>query len=649
MEHPLPKPLFVTLFMARSGSKFLRSLLNQHPDIEDFGEFFHDRAKKFLTEKDLFIGLGQVLLTSCPQRGIQFRYPRHFTEIPEFAELLISRTQAVRIIHLKRRNKLKGAISQQNAEALKKMTGKAHLFRKSEVSKLDKTEIDVPRALKEAQERDRLDAEYFRWAASQFETLEVFYEDLVEDRVQTVSTICRFLGLNPIKPDTLRESELVKVTSSDLSKAIANYDDLAREAKVLGLQRWLLDDAELAAQAGSAEPFDAGKASKNSHDTARASIRDGWDKALEFCGETRAGHKVRLVAEKLALRTNTVFLEDVVHNGQPRRIITLQGETIWQSSDAGMSWSQHDIAAPARKCFTTRTGRHFLQDKTGKIGLYDEHWAHIGDIETGPYPWHGTWSIDECPSTGTILWAEYPYCAETVNVWRSVDDGQSWSICFSVKGHGSDPKLGDIRHFHLVQKCTTWPGRWYLSSGDHLSQCRFWTSDDDGVTWQEIPLQSVNGPGANDLPAELYPLVYRFTGMIQLDDRLIWATDDTFRGNGARVCTMDKNALGHVRLFGGDCGTNEIRNLIQIDNRYALAISEAKLDIDAAYASVIEMVDEQVETTLYLPNRRGTKSNFMNGVSSKQADDRGRFFAQSDNIVLYPAPMTTRWKFDLAR
>jgi len=210
----MSKPLFVTLFMARSGSKFLRSLLNQHPDIEDFGEFFHDRAKKFPTDSDLFTGLGQVLLTPCPQRGIQFRYPRHFIEIPEFTELLISRPQAVRILHLKRRNKLKGAISQQNSEALKKVTGKTHLFRESEISNVEKLELDIPRVLKEAQQRDQLDAEYLQWATSRFETLEVFYEDLVEDRVRIVAAICRFLGLNPI-----RYCQVVGISLRSLAKA----------------------------------------------------------------------------------------------------------------------------------------------------------------------------------------------------------------------------------------------------------------------------------------------------------------------------------------------------------------------------------------------------------------------------------------------
>ena len=245
------KPLFVTLFMARSGSKFLRSLLNQHPDIQDFGEFFHDRHRKFPQEGDLFAGLGQILLTQQPVRGIQFRYPRHFTETPEFPALLEACPKAVKVLLLKRRNKLKGAISQQNSERLKRDTGKAHLFRDSGDVRLGKLELDIPRALDEASQRDRLDSEYKTWAENRFDTLEVFYEDLVADRTTVVNDICHFLGLRPFKPESLRESTLVKVTSDTLSDAIANHDALVPAARARGMERWLDDGGVLSLRRGA--------------------------------------------------------------------------------------------------------------------------------------------------------------------------------------------------------------------------------------------------------------------------------------------------------------------------------------------------------------------------------------------------------------
>ncbi|GGD35989.1 sulfotransferase family protein [Sinisalibacter lacisalsi] len=632
------RPLFLTLFMARSGSKFLRSLLNQHPDAHDFGEFFHDREKRFPTDAALFEGLGEVLLSPCPVRGIQFRYPRHFTEIPEFVQILDRHPASVRVLLLKRRNTLKGAISQQNAEALKRVTGKTHLFRASDLQKVEKLRLDIPRALKECRDRERLDNQYRAWASARFEALDVYYEDLLRDRESVVKGICSFLGLNPFKPGSLRESELVKVTSDDLSEAIENYDDLARALNAEGLDHFLLADEALAESlAGSVPALPVSPAAQ----VHRASDR------FEYRATARSGMQVELVAEILPVRAHTMFLEDVFHPGTARRIISIQDDVIHESADDGQSWARHPVARPARKWFTTRAGWHLLQDRSGTIDLYDETWTLLERIETGAHAWHGSWSVDQAGETGTIIWAEYPYCAEAVKVWRSVDGGRSWSFCFVAEGHETDPKQGDIRHFHVVQACSSAPGRWYLSSGDHLSQCRFWISQDDGRTWQEVPLRSVTGPGARDLPEALLPLVHRFTALIQTDDRLVRATDETFQQRGARVCVMDKGDPGNVRVFEGTCGANEIRNLIRIDARHALAVSEAKLDREAATISLIDLEAERVEVTIPIPNLRGTKRNFMNGISSRRADRTGLFFARSDNIVLYPAPMTTRWRINL--
>ena len=108
------KKLFVTIFMARSGSKFLRSLLNKHPNINDFGEVFHNRKEKFLNEGSLMNELGDILLDPASRVGFQFRYPRHFKEFPEIVSLLEKNKERVDVLLLMRRNKLKGAISQQN-------------------------------------------------------------------------------------------------------------------------------------------------------------------------------------------------------------------------------------------------------------------------------------------------------------------------------------------------------------------------------------------------------------------------------------------------------------------------------------------------------------------------------------------------------
>ena len=131
--------------------------------------------------------------------------------------------------------------------------------------------------------------------------------------------------------------------------------------------------------------------------------------------------------------------------------------------------------------------------------------------------------------------------------------------------------------------------------------------------------------------------------------RLYLGFDDTFGGAGAKLCRMNKDQLGTVHVASGHCGHNEVRNFIQIDDRYALAVSEAKLMQGAATLTVVDYIDGRIEKNVVVPNRRGTKSNFMNGVSSRKAEPGGAFFARSDNIVLYPSPMTTAWKVTLQK
>lgn len=633
------KPLFMTIFMARSGSKFLRSLLNQHPDIQDFGECFHERAKNYGDEGALFSKLGEIFLSPAQAKGIQFRYPRHFNEFPEIARLLEAHPEGVRFLHLKRRNPLKGAISQQNSEKLKKSTGKAHLFKASNLELRQKLLLDVPRAVKEAHDRARLDEEYLAWGRSLFDTHEVYYEDLTSDRERVVNGICRFLQMNPFKPDSLKESDLVKVTSEDLSEAIENYAELEQAVLAGGRPEWLaVEHPEAASLAATPPPA--------------AAHRTPADRAvLVSCKEPlEAGGHVAIEARRLPLKTNAMFLEHFQDSQTGAQVVLAsQDGVVLESRNDGRSWETFSTGLNAQKCFTTAGGQHLVQEKTGTVHLFSADWQKLVEAPAGAYSWHGSWSIDQCPQTGTLIWCEYPYCAETVNVWRSVDGGRSWAKCFSETGHPEDPKKGRIRHFHLVQKCTSRPGRWYLGSGDTEDQSRFWVSENDGETWLEVPLQRLEGAGKDDIPGRLQNKVYRFTGMVQTADTLVWATDDTFKGAGARLCIMRKDRLGSVQVAAGHCGFNEIRNFIQIDDRYAMAVSEAKLMQGAATLTVVDFLEGRIERHVALPNRRGTKSNFMNGVSSRKADSSGAFFARSDNIVLYPSPMTTAWKVTVRR
>lgn len=637
--------MFVIMFMARSGSKFLQKLLNQHPDVKDFGEAFHDRSKNFRDQTKVLERFASIALGGANRNGFQFRYPRHTKEFPEIFKVIEDNASGdLKLILLKRRNVLKGAISQQNAEWLKRQTGKAHLFLNSEQS-YHKQKVDVDRAIREAYQREQLDSQYASWAMSSFSCIEVFYEDLCSNTYVELSRICSHLGISHFKAESLRDSGLVKVTPDNLSDAIQNYGELKQAVIKKGRPEWL----DLGV---SSSKFPGGtRASGSSYVKKLSDISQIIGRKLKGRSlyqesvNTVSGGKFRLVAEALRVRTNTLFLEHKVI-GESDVVIASQGNDILVSYDSCERFERWNVGKQFRKCFTTDSGYHLLQQGNGCIYRFDADWALVNESQTGQFPWHGSWSIDQNDRTGTIIWAEYPYASKVVRVWRSVDDGISWKECFSAEGHSVDPKGGDIRHFHLVQKCSLQSGVWYLSSGDTTAQSKFWISSDDGLSWQQQPIAEVVGD-ASCVPEGQVAKLHRFTAMVQTDNKLVWATDDTFHGQGAKVCVMNKESPRVVKVLEGDCGLNEIRNLIQLDSNHALAVSESKLDKRSISLTLINLREELIETTVKIANPVQKKSNFMNGVSSKKALG-SCFYSRTDNIILRPSPMTTRWWFEIS-
>jgi LPS sulfotransferase NodH len=620
--------------MARSGSKFLRSLLNQHPDVNDYGEIFHNRESGFDETKTPLKVFSQIALSSEKQPGFQFRYPRHPKEFPEINEIIENAVsgQSLKFILLKRRSKIKAAVSQQNSERLKKDTGKAHLF-KSTKYLVEKLSLDVNRALKEALDRERKDDYYVSFVkGKQLDYVEVYYEDLCADPESIVNEIFRFLGLSPLKPGTLQESDLVKVTSDDLPDSLHNFDELKEALSNIDRIGWLDSSINTSGQTRD-ESFKEGFLSK------LPGAKNG-DLLYDFNFSLDEGPRVTVKIEAPRVKTNLQFLEHVKDRSDS--IVCSQPDLIRTSDDGCRTWTDYEVQGKYNKCFTLACGLHLLQADNGSIHRYDENWSFLDVAKTGSYPWHGTWSIDEDPESGVVIWGEYPYAASEVCLWKSTDQGASWSKVLTVNGDPEDPKGGDIRHFHLVQRCSAIKNRWYASSGDAENQCKFWVSDDDGETWSLIPVNSVDGPGAKDIADSKKNKLYRFTGMIQTDSHLVWPTDDTFAGSGAKLCFMSKRELGQVYVAGGNLGRNEIRNFVQINDRYGLAISEAKLEMESVTLSFIDYRDRVIRSSKKIPNDVLKKANFMNGVSSKSAS-KGLFYSQNDNKVIRPSAMTLKW------
>lgn len=351
-------------------------------------------------------------------------------------------------------------------------------------------------------------------------------------------------------------------------------------------------------------------------------------------------NEISIKIEKFALKTNTRFLEDV-QIGSERQIISSVADGVLVSSDNGKTWLEHRLEKDFKKCFTTLSGIHLLQNTNGTTFRYDSKWNFMDKVEVGDFPWHGSWSVSQNPKTGVIIWCEYPYSSERVCVWRSTNEGKTWDMCFEQNGHVSNPKAGDIRHFHLVQCCSTFDGRWYLASGDTEDQSKLWCSEDDGITWEKQEIGVIHDK-PDSIKANLAGRFHRFTSMLQTETEIIFPTDDTFKGSGARICSIPKDNLSEIYVFDGSCGFNEMRNFIKIDNSYAIAISESKLDRSGVDVSIVDLLNKRVAKAFQIKNKEGVKTNFANSISSKVAINN-QFYTLGDNCIFKPAPMTLRW------
>ena len=656
---------YITIFMGRSGSKLLRSLLLNNPLIKDFGEIFHKRNERYPNEESI----NNQLMDICLQRsttGFQLRYPRHFIEFPELISLIENNCKTFKVIFLSRQNKLKGAISQQVTEQIQKNSyGTSHVLKDPDFFKRGFF-LDIQRAITESIEREINDKKWLAWSRLHFDTCHVTYEDVSTHPGDIIRQLYNFLDV-PICDETFTpKTHLQKITPDNLQEAIANYDELVLAVKQVGRLEWLseisLHDCPILTISKAGIQSQAEQ--KTILEIPKKQYADTFNSHLLFSKDTKLMRKLipRLVIDEkvegsdkhltleafsFEFKTNARFLEHTALVNNPSdvgELLVTQDDNIFISSDLGASWNLIPIGAPITLCFTLRNGYRLLRGADTSLILVDQNWVHISSNKISSYFWHGSWGIDQNPLSGTIMWGEYPAMSKKVRLWRSVDNGASWNISLELDGTLSQ-QANSIRHFHTCQHSTTNPGVWYLSSGDTNMQTNLWVSNDDGLHWEKVPILSIEG-NCPDLPSEHYSSLFRYTSLIQTDDYLIFPTDDVLKKQGARVVAISKKDLNHPFIFDGNCGPNEMRNIISIDKDFALAFSESKLDSNYIHICLVDIKQRKVFPINPILNSSQKKSNVMNSLSSKSAR-AGLFFSFNDNVALRPAGKALAWKYQI--
>jgi LPS sulfotransferase NodH len=226
---------FIVLGWARTGSNFLRSLLNAHSQIIAFSEIFRD----FNTIDWGIPGYkipSPKMLTLAQNDPIQFLQSEVFKEYPKHVAAVgfkifyyhaqneewqpvwsyLQEHKDFRIIHLKRRNILKTYLSEMRAWK----TGKWVNTNGQEQDNLS-LPLDYEACLEKFETVRHKEEEFDRFFANH-PKLEVFYEELSKNYAAEAKRLQQFLGVDyePLAPATYKQR------GQTLSQAIANYDDL---------------------------------------------------------------------------------------------------------------------------------------------------------------------------------------------------------------------------------------------------------------------------------------------------------------------------------------------------------------------------------------------------------------------------------------
>ncbi len=211
---------YVLFLIGRVGSTYLTGLLNSHPNIRALGEELEDLQAKG-SEAQLewvrhyftppLIGRNKVV-------GFNTKLEQVLDPV-EFAKLL--REYRCKVIHLQRRNRIKGTVSYFMGRKLSEATGMWGLFNPE--NRPSAIQIDPTAFSEHLDERERLQHELVNYIEHlALPTLTLSYEELLVRRDHVLQQIFGFLGVRalPVKSATL------KITNDNLRDALVNFDEL---------------------------------------------------------------------------------------------------------------------------------------------------------------------------------------------------------------------------------------------------------------------------------------------------------------------------------------------------------------------------------------------------------------------------------------
>jgi LPS sulfotransferase NodH len=216
---------FVILFVERSGSTYLATLLDAHPDVlarrEEFAHLLQKGkggVEQLAWAREFY---SPPLFGDRKALGFKTKLV-DILDKPGFAQLL--KENGCRVVQLQRRNHVKAAISTLNAKRLHEVSGNWNLL--NETDRMPAFPVNLEEFERLLQERLEWDRELEDYVESlKLPSLPLYYEDMLINEDEFIRRVFEFMGVRylAIKGKTLKN------TQDNLRDAIVNFDELRRK------------------------------------------------------------------------------------------------------------------------------------------------------------------------------------------------------------------------------------------------------------------------------------------------------------------------------------------------------------------------------------------------------------------------------------
>jgi len=213
---------FVILFVERSGSTYLATLLDAHEDVLARREEFAQMRQRGAGGAEQLEWASQFFSPPLVGKHKAIGFKTKIVDIlnPDgFAQLLMEHN--CRILQLHRRNAVKAAISTINAKRLYDASGNWNLLKESD--RLEPFSVDLDEFERLLLERQEWDREVENYADRlKLPKMILYYEDLLLDENGFKQRVFDFIDVRNLPV----EAKTKKNTQDDLRRAILNFDQL---------------------------------------------------------------------------------------------------------------------------------------------------------------------------------------------------------------------------------------------------------------------------------------------------------------------------------------------------------------------------------------------------------------------------------------